>query len=322
MPRYPRAMAKSNPESGLRLERLTHHPVLERFQPWSGKVDAGWSVNFLGVRTRDAFSAGMTGTLSSEGGWVETGYPSFDEEYFEWVDVLEAVVGAAETFTMIELGAGWGRWLMNAAAAARAYDRQHVHLVGVEAEPTHFRWMQQHFRDNAVDAESLTLIEAAVAAEGGRVGFHVGDPSAWYGQAIDPNPPQPVPPASALRQLRALFQRRARGDERAIVDVRAVTLASILDGLERVDLIDLDVQGVEADVLESAENTLTEKVKRVHIGTHSAENERRLRALFGRLGWEKVNDYPCGAEVDTPWGPIHFQDGVQTWLTPRLGEHH
>jgi FkbM family methyltransferase len=260
----------------------------------------------------------MTGTLSSEGRWVETGYPAFDEEYFEWVDVLEAVVGAAETFTMIELGAGWGRWLMNAAAAARAHDRRHVHLVGVEAEPTHFRWMLQHFRDNSVDAESLTLIEAAVAAEDGRVRFHVGDPSAWYGQAIDPNPPHPVPPASALRQLRALFQRRARDDERAIVDVRAVTLTSILVGLERVDLIDLDVQGVEADVLESAEDTLTEKVERVHIGTHSAENERRLRVLFGRLGWEKVNDYPCGAEADTPWGLIHFQDGVQTWLNPRF----
>jgi FkbM family methyltransferase len=179
--------------------------------------------------------------------------------------------------------------------------------------------MQQHFRDNAVGADSLRLIKAAVAAEDGRVRFHVGDPSAWYGQAIDANQPHPVPPVSPLRQLRALFQRRGREDARAIIDVRAVALTSILDDLECVDLIDLDVQGSEAEVLEAAERALTEKVKRVHIGTHSAENEGRLRALFERLHWEKVNDYPCGAKVGTPWGPIHFQDGVQTWLSPAAG---
>jgi len=299
-------------------ERLTHHRVFDRFEPWSGEVDSGWNVNFLGVRTRDEFSSGMTGFASSEARWVETGYPSFDEEYFEWIDVLEAVAGAAGTFTMIELGAGWGRWLMNAAAAARERDLT-LQLVGVEAEPTHFTWMQRHFSDNSIDAGSLTLIEAAVAAEDGRVRFHVGDPSAWYGQAIDPRQPNPNRRPWLPRQLRALLERRARRDERTIVDVRAVGLPSILRDLERVDLIDLDVQGVEAEVLESAQDVLSGKVNRVHVGTHSAENERRLRALFGRLGWERLNDYACGAVADTPWGPISFQDGVQTWLNPQLG---
>jgi hypothetical protein len=97
-----------------------------------------------------------------------------------------------------------------------------------------------------------------------------------------------------------------------------VSLTSILDQLESVDLIDLDVQGVEADVLESAAQALG-KVQRVHIGTHSAENEQRLRALFDRLGWDSLNDYPCGAEAETPWGSIAFQDGVQTWVNPARG---
>ena len=71
-------------------------------------------------------------------------------------------------------------------------------------------------------------------------------------------------------------------------------------------------------MLESAEDALPDKVKRIHVGTHSAENERRLRVLFERLGWETLNDYPCGAEVETPWGLIRFQDGVQTWLNTRF----
>ena len=119
-------------------------------------------------------------------------------------------------------------------------------------------------------------------------------------------------------RLRARLDPRTRRQGRAIVEVRTVTLPSILDDLERVDLVDLDVQGVEAEVLESAENQLAQKVKRVHIGTHSAENERRLRELFARLGWDRLNDYGCGSRVDTAWGTIDFQDGVQTWVNPQL----
>lgn len=294
-----------------------HHPVFDRFKLWSGEVDPGWSVNFLGVRTRDEFTAGMTGIVSSKRRRVDTQYPPFDEEYFEWVDVLEPVLAAVGTFVMIELGAGWGRWLMNAAAAAAQRDLA-VHLVGVEAEPTHFRWMRRHFRDNSVNTASLTLIEAAVAAAPGLVRFHVGDPSAWYGQAIDLNPPTPEARAPLIEQVRAFLKRPALRNEHSIVDVRAIDLFSILHEVDCVDLIDLDVQGVEAAVLESAELELSKKVKRVHIGTHSAENERRLRALFGRLGWEKLNDFAYGDEAETPWGRISFQDGVQSWVNPVL----
>jgi FkbM family methyltransferase len=260
----------------------------------------------------------MTGALSAERRRVQTDYPPFDEGYLEWIDVLEAVVAADESFTMIELGAGWGRWLMNAAAAVLQRNPLPIHLIGVEAEPTHFRWMQQHFADNSVDAASLTLIEAAVAAGHDRVRFQVGDPSAWYGQAIDFSQLTATPPPSLLQRIQTFLGRRAPPSEPAVVEVRAVSLPSILQGLHRVDLIDLDLQGVEADVLESAQGGLAKKVKRVHIGTHGEENERRLRTLFGRLGWEKLNDYPSGAEVETPWGRISFQDGVQTWLNTRF----
>jgi FkbM family methyltransferase len=293
-----------------------HHPIFDRYEPWSGEVDGGWSANFLGVRTRDVFTAGMAGVVASERRGVETGYPAFDEEYFEWVDVLEAVAAATGTFTMIELGAGWGRWLMNGAVAAQR-DGLSIHLVGVEAEPTHFGWMQQHFRDNGVDPASLKLIQAAVAAEAGRVRFHVGDPDAWYGQAIEPGQPAPAPEPSLFARIRRFLDHRPPR-ERAVIEVRAVSLLSILEGEQEVDLIDLDVQGSEADVLEAADDMLSKKVKRVHVGTHSEENESRLRSLFVRLGWEKLNDYPCGAEAETDWGRISFQDGVQTWLNPGL----
>jgi FkbM family methyltransferase len=294
-----------------------HHPVFARFDRWSGEVKAGWTVNFLGVRTREAFSAGMTGVVSSGDRWVDTEYPDFNEEYFEWIDVLEAALAATDSFTMIELGAGWGRWLMNGAAAARRDRDLPVRLIGVEAEPTHFSWLRQHFSDNGVDERTMTLIEAAVAAQAGTVRFHVGDPSAWYGQAIELDSP-PLVRAPLRLRLRQWLRGSPGPEARRIVDVPAVTLASILAPLELVDLIDLDVQGAEADVLEAAADELARKVKRVHVGTHGEDVERRLRALFARMAWELRNDYAAGMEMETPWGAISFQDGVQTWINPRL----
>jgi hypothetical protein len=104
--------------------------------------------------------------------------------------------------------------------------------------------------------------------------------------------------------------------------VRALALESVLheanvEGV--VDLIDLDVQGAEADVLEPAARLLDERVRRVHAGTHEPRsNEDRLRALFRRLGWECLWDFPYGRESDTPFGRISFQDGVQSWRNPYL----
>ena len=63
-----------------------------------------------------------------------------------------------------------------------------------------------------------------------------------------------------------------------------MSIASLLKGVARVDLLDVDIQGSEADTLEPAAGVLAGKVKRVCIGTHSPDNERRLREPFQRAG--------------------------------------
>ena len=97
-----------------------------------------------------------------------------------------------------------------------------------------------------------------------------------------------------------------------------MSLGTLLRPLEIVDLVDADIQGAEADVFEAAAADIAAKVRRVHIGTHGPEVEDRLRRLFDRLGWECRFDYPGGGESDTPWGPVVFEDGIQSWLNPAL----
>jgi len=241
-----------------------------------------------------------------------------NEEYFEWIAVLEAAAEASEHFTMIELGAGWGRWLAIGALAVRQVSGIPIMLVGVESEPQHFKWMKQHLADNGIKPEEQNLIQAAVAAADGHVWFRVGAAADWYGQSIA----EGRLPSFGLRQLARLRQsvrrRLARDATPAVQLVPAVSLTTVLRPHERVDFIDVDIQGAEADVIEPAAESLDSKVRRIHIGTHTAEAESRLRALFGRLGWQCIYDFPAGGASETLWGRILFEDGAQTWLNPRL----
>jgi FkbM family methyltransferase len=264
------------------MTRADQHEVFSRFIAGCRTLP-----NWIGVKTRREF-------FVDELRFVTVTPPPADPELFEWIDLLEAVTRAEGSFTMLELGAGYGRWIVNAAAALRVSSELPHSLTAVEAEPTHFRWLELHCRDNDVDAN---LVQAAVAASRGRVEFGVGEPASWYGQAIADGTWSPE----------------------HVVSVAAVTLSDLLEPLQRVDLIHCDIQGAEADVFEEAATSVDAKVERVHVGTHGGHVERPLRELFSSLGWANVNDYECGTSAETPWGAIEFQDGVQTWLNPRFG---
>jgi FkbM family methyltransferase len=303
-----------------------HHSSIRAQAPVTVIQTPEIDVDFIGTKTRRSFIAGMLGGAPTMGStqMVTPSYPPFDEEYFEWVDVLETVETAADRYVMIELGAGYGRWSMRAAAALRRKPGCRFVCVAVEAEPVHFRWMLDHFRDNGVDPRDHELVWAAVGAQPGFVPFWVGEADAWYGQAMASNSGAPIPDLKVRRRLKA---RSALGrppvdapTDKSVVWVPCVTLSDLLWPYPHVDLIDIDVQGAEVDVLTSAIELLNERVRRIHIGTHSTEIEERLRTLFSTHGWRSLNDYPCLRQAPTPYGEIAFGDGVQTWQNSRLDD--
>jgi len=279
-------------------------------------------VDFIGTRTRLTYEAGMSVQRESDrvAEVVTPPYPIFNEEYFEWVDILESVEAATDNYVMIELGAGYGRWSVRAALAAARRSSCTFQCVAVEAEPVHFRWMVDHFRDNGISPEDHDVIWAAVGAQPGFVPFWIGEPDGWYGQAIASKTRDPLPSPRMRRRLKArsVLGRppAVSATEKSLLWVPCVTLTELLAPYPEVDLIDLDVQGSEFDVLAPAIGLLNERVRRIHIGTHSTQIEEDLRQLFSAAGWEKLNDYPCQSRVPTPYGDITFGDGVQTWLNP------
>jgi FkbM family methyltransferase len=189
---------------------------------------------------------------------------------------------------MIELGAGFGRWTARAAAAAEQRNLRYS-LMAVEAEPTHFAWLKENLHDNRVDLNHCRLVQAAVAARDGQIGFHVGNAENSYGQSIG-------------------------GD----TIVEAFGLPTLLLPFDVVDLIDMDVQGAELDVLASSKAVLDQKVRRIYIETHGQRVHASLLTLFRDLRWKPHFLYEGNVADGTPWGKINFQEGAQSWLNPRL----
>jgi FkbM family methyltransferase len=295
------------------------HPIFRRFTPFKGWVADGFAADFVGAKTNSAFER-----LEEwhKGRYVQAHEPPFDEEYFEWIDVLESVALAGEAYSMVELGAGYGRWAMRAAGAARQFSERPFHLVAVEAEPQHFEWLRQNFLDNDIDPARHRLIQAAVTDHGSGVMFYVGSssgegysPSEWYGQAITKEYERPSLEGEEHHVGRSVVLHESGMKS---IRVPSVTLEDAISDLSLVDLIDMDIQGEEFKVVRSSVDVLNEKVRRLHIGTHNADVETGIREVLGVEGWQCRADYPSQKETDTPYGRIWFGDGVQSWVNPKL----
>jgi FkbM family methyltransferase len=273
--------------------------VFREFPRWQGRVPAHHEVDFLGHIVSRRYHGGLPLYPARH---AAPGYPAPNEEIFEWIALLEAVLTARDTFTMVELGAGYGRWLARAACAIRVKRPQlRMRLIGVEAEPTHFAWMHEHLSRNGVAPHSCTLIHAAVNGTNEPVHFTVGHPEEWYGQAI-------LPSADC-----------GFGDwpQAEVVTMPSVTIPELTAGVDYVDLVDMDIQGAELPCIAQSIGTLTQKVRRVLVATHGDDIHRAIYGILRDAGWQCEAAYGPQSKQQTEFGPINFSDGVQYWTRAR-----
>lgn len=278
------------------------HPAFLQFERYQGTPPEGFDINFLGQRTSRQFGS----PSASFAKWIAdpksgTEYPTVSEEYFEWIAALEAVLEAQGTLTMLELGAGYGRWLVVAACAARRRRPDlALRLVGVEPEPTHFAYLRQHLIDNGVAPEDHELIQAVVNSTGEEASFIVGHPQEWYGQAVVPQ-----------------GYRQAEYPSAHTIMVDAVRLVDLLRRHPYVDLVDMDIQGAELDVVTASIAEMTKRVRRAYISTHSREVHQDIVAQFRTARWTPVAIHGWkGKSEKTRFGRASFVDGIQYWINP------
>lgn len=288
------------------------HDIFSRFSAFQGEVPAGFNCDFIGAMTKGTFEGGVV-DLSKR--VVTAAPPAVDSEYFEWIDLLSSVEKASGSYTVVELGAGYGRWAVRAALAARQRGLPSTSIL-VEAEPVHAQWAREHLAANGVDGH---VIEAAAGRSRSKMSFAVrpppewklDDPKDWYGQAMFPG-------QSATTGETYHGKPLSKIGEWGTIEVDVLPLSEILDGVDTVDLLDMDIQGAEADVVAGGIDALDAKVKLMHIGTHYVEVEDTIRSQLAAHGWVLSWDYRVGSTTITPYGEVTFQDGVQSWRNPRF----
>jgi FkbM family methyltransferase len=123
----------------------------------------------------------------------------------------------------------------------------HARVLALEANPVTFALLRKNISHNGLD--DVRAIHAALAPEAGTIPFFASasdeEPGAWGDSAIQ--------------------QPWHEGEATAVVQVPAVTLSSLLT--EPVDLLKLDIEGLETAVLEEAAPHLS-LVRRVILEFH------------------------------------------------------
>ena len=225
-----------------------------------------------------------------------------DENYFEWIDILESVASARKTYTFVEVGAGYGRWSARAYRAAKhfGFSDENITLITIEPEPLHSSYLKEHFAMNDIPLISSQHYQVAVSdhEEAANL-FHVRpnrDPNAesyeWYGQAIA----------------------YSEWENAKYTPIQVHRLSKILNRFSNrtIDLVNFDIQGEEPRVLRDIQGLLS-NIRNIRIGTNSREDEDFIRQFFVINGWKKTRDYKGQGLRRTYVGKVSFLDGVLTY---------
>lgn len=287
---------------GAGLTRAILAELESKYIAYDGPPTAGFYTDFLGVRTRIEY---MMGAGYLDGAVLAP--PSIEQavafDWMEWMQTFRAVEEARSDrpFVVMELGAGWGPWLVTAGAAARHRGIPDIRMVGVEADAHHFGYMRRHLADNGFDPDGQTLIQAIVGAEDGTAKFpRLRHPTFEWG-------------------AQASFGDEAGAGEVEYVDMPCLGLRELIERTGRIDLIHCDIQGAEEAAIPAAAEALTRNVRRLVLGTHSRSAEGAALRALAPHGWTLDGEAPTKFAVADGADRV-FVDGLQIWHNPALAD--
>ncbi len=258
--------------------------------------------NFLGVLIDPVV---MPAVLEGRQGQVEPAPipANWHADIAEFAAALRAIDLAKNSFTMAELGCGWGCWMNNTGVAARRAGLD-VRLTGVEGDAGHLEFARMTCETNGLRSDQVRLIHGVAAASAGVALFPKQQQSGieWGLEPI----------------FNATAEERARAIEVGACDeLRMVPLAEIVGEQSHLDLLHIDIQGGEADFVHNSIEVLNGRVAYLLIGTHSREIEGQLFQDLLHAGWVLEIERPAILLLHGV-RPVVTVDGVQGWRNPRL----
>lgn len=280
--------------------------ITDQFTPYNGLVEPDSYRDFLGVRTRMRYwpppYMELAGTIEGRSSEARAGL----HDTHEWAGVLSAVLDAKGSFVCVELGAGYGPFVVGSALKAKERGIHNIKLIAVEGASDHLDFMRQHFADNGLNPNEHYLHHAAAGSYDGIARFpKLHSPETEWG-------------AEALYVQANRTAQRTPQVSQDFEDVPCMTLATILSPVDSADVVHFDIQGSEFAVITQGIHTLNTKVKRVVVGTHGRDIEMNLLRFMDGRGWQLEMEKACNYQQPAPHPITLLQDGVQVWKNPKM----
>lgn len=188
----------------------------------------------------------------------------------------------ADARCIVDLGANWGAFTLYAAGRAPA-----ARIFSIEPHPDEHPRLLRNVAANGLDGR-VTVWQHAVAGAGG---------TRW----MDADPAHPSP-------SRGIHPAATDAPPPASVQVQAVTLAEVLDraraaaGVQRIDLVKMDVEGAEHEVLPHLPPEALAAVDAWQMEYHPNGPRAPLFAALRRAGLRLLRD----DETTPNSGVAHF----------------
>jgi hypothetical protein len=315
--------------------------IFDGIVPWSGTVPAECIVDFLGTLTRTEFLDWEHRAAHPGGGTVQSAPPSLADDangefWFEAVAWVQAAREARGRYAMITLGANYGYQAVGACRALQLLNPMPYKLVAVEPIPESMEWVRRNMRDNGIDPDEQWLLQKVIGASDEPAFFPMGSPGLGAQNLVATNDDNAralyfeacVAQGRTEEALQNLVLRNTTGLQQNIIEgknffgeikfVNTVTLADVLGPLERVDLLESDLQESEILVFPPFRRLLKRKVHRIHLGTHGKDVHRALLRMFIEDGWEIVFTYEPDSVHETALGTFEMNDGVLSVRNPAV----
>jgi hypothetical protein len=280
-------------------DRINALDLLKKYAVGHRHFRSGYITNFIDVYTDVRYC-----DWTQEG--VEPSLPipgNFHATFTEWAAVLRAIDLARDAFTVIELGAGWGCWMVNSAVAAK-HRGLIVKAIGVEGNDTHIDFMKQHSHNNGLTSDEIVIRHAVAWGESGYAAFpKSNDANAAYGQ-------EP-------RFFKQYEDAVSSIDLTKFDLLEALSLNDIAPHQSRVDLLHVDIQGGEEFLIRQSRQFVQENVAYLVVGTHGRQIEGKIIDMLCQDGWILEIEEPCTLPLPLE-DNVPYIDGLQGWRNPRL----
>jgi hypothetical protein len=242
----------------------------------------------------------------------------FHAESIEYVACFTSVEDSSDSYTMFELGAGWGPWMSIAGSTAIKKGIKKINLIGVEGAHNKTGFIKKHLLENGLrpDKEDLEttlynpqfqwevntkIYDGIINATGDDMEFPEVPPDAYGASLTDGT--------------------SARMDTR-LIKTKGYSFSGISSGYDLIDFVHLDLQGYEEEFVPSVIETLKEKVRFLFIGTHTRRIEGNLLNVLYDNGFKLLREQPCRVawpeSKPASFVDCTFKDGGQFWVNKNL----